>query len=521
MNPSPRLRRAAKIFEAGEGTISLPAAMKAAGYPEEEQKNRTLQQRLRRYHIKAFPPAPPAAAIDPPPAASVAVRKAARIFEACEATISIPAAMKAAGYSAEEQKNPTLQQRVRRYRIKAFPPDPPAPPVTSPSAPPVTVGGDNMSFVSALTTSPPRAGASRAAAAGKPSWTRKKPPPPSNVVTRSAKRKKPRTPALPTAACVQSTSQLAAGKRNWATLEAGFMQDKMTEKKRRRSSSQKRADDAKLVLQWEKEKEARKMATLVVNECRKLPKGHPKKQSTQTIVDTVNKKFGTSLHRRTIDRCVNNGLIGESAALVKRGSSGHFDDNIYQALLGSYTTFLKLEQADTNTQSKNKAMEKRFEACVTAAGYNISVPDLVARMRRDSAPDFETGKANKAEQQRVLPTYLDALDKHNKLCCDILSENGFDSSHLRRSAPPVRQAEVARLAAAPTAPLHRAADPPADGAREDEAAARQAAQFDALFTGDRFERFLEDIRRGLVPRRKMENIQHAINTRRLQEAGNK
>jgi hypothetical protein len=273
-------------------------------------------------------------------------------------------------------------------------------------------------------------------------------------------------------------------------------------------------------MQWEKEKEARKMATFVVNESRKLHNGHPQKQSTQTIVDTVNKKFGTSLHRRTIDRCVNNGLIGESAALIKRGSSGNFDDNIYQALLGSYTTFLKLEQADTNTQSKNKAMERRFEACVTAAGYNISVQDLVARMRRDSAPDFETGKANKQEQQRVLTTYLDALDKHNKLCCDILSENGFDSSHLRRSAPPVREAEVATLAAVPTAPLPRTANPPADRAREDETAL-QSALWGAAFPGDSFERFVEAIRRGLVPRSTMENIQQAIRQRRLEEAANR
>ena len=50
-----KMRLAAKVFWAGEGTISVTQAMGLAKYTADEIKNRSLQQRVRRAVDKVIP----------------------------------------------------------------------------------------------------------------------------------------------------------------------------------------------------------------------------------------------------------------------------------------------------------------------------------------------------------------------------------------------------------------------------------------------------------------------------------
>jgi hypothetical protein len=216
------------------------------------------------------------------------VRRAAKVHIALEDTASIPVAMKYAGFTTPEQQNRSLQQRVRRYEQKVNKDAGviPVPQVKDPSA---SLG--SLSTITRYNKIPPRL----------------KDPPPS-------------TPMLPQSIADQLYSiadQLKGSKRSLDLTEMLAGNPAEVVKKTRRTKAQKQSDDAMEALRAQKETEGMKLATRLLSESRKLPKGDPNKKSTQEIVNSCNKRFGSTLNRQTLERYVRNDLIG--VPLLKRG----------------------------------------------------------------------------------------------------------------------------------------------------------------------------------------------------------
>jgi hypothetical protein len=175
--------------------------------------------------------------------------------------------------------------------------------------------------------------------------------------------------------------------------------------------------------------------------------GAMNRKSIAVIVRGVNATHDTNLAVSTVTRYVQNGWIGESP--LKRGPVGDFPKPIYKALKGSYFTYLKLEQANGKKQSSIKDLAKLVNATVNKAGHARTRDHLTRKLQRDTADEFEVGKANVVEQRRVMWTNSYNLDIwfstwHNTLIelgfarvptesdTDIVGELAFEDDQLRR-----------------------------------------------------------------------------------------
>ena len=121
-----------------------------------------------------------------------------------------------------------------------------------------------------------------------------------------------------------------------------------------------------------------------------------------TIVREVNALYGSYLNNKTISRYVRAGLVGVSP--LKQGPVGDFPKPIYDALKGAYSTYLKLEQAESIKQSHTGKLTKKVNKCVNKAGFQKTRDDLARKLKRDTAHEFEAGKGNVQESRRVMWT---------------------------------------------------------------------------------------------------------------------
>ena len=110
---------------------------------------------------------------------------------------------------------------------------------------------------------------------------------------------------------------------------------------------------------------------------------------------------------------------------LKRGPTGDIPKHIYKALMGSYTTYLKLEQAASKKQSTIKQMSRLVNATVNAAGHSKKWDDLTRKLQKDTANHFEVGKANVVEQRRIMWTTSYNLDVWFSTWKDTLINLGF------------------------------------------------------------------------------------------------
>lgn len=177
-------------------------------------------------------------------------------------------------------------------------------------------------------------------------------------------------------------------------------------KKRRNSSKIVHAVLSRKAAAKDANKKAMKYATQLVSKQADLPK--KERKSTVAIVRDANKQFSSDINSKTVGRYVREGLIGVSP--LKPGPTGHFPKRIYDALCGSYTTFLKLEQAESKKQSNTKKLSMLVNATVNKAGFNETRDDLARKLKRDTAHMFEAGKANIQEARRVQWTTKYNLD---------------------------------------------------------------------------------------------------------------
>jgi hypothetical protein len=169
--------------------------------------------------------------------------------------------------------------------------------------------------------------------------------------------------------------------------------------KTRRSVKEVQRFNAKANAAKERKKQAMKVATLRIKRSLELASEHAEKKSIRVIVDEVNQVYGTSINAQTAARYVRKGLVGTSP--LKTGPVGDFPKVIYNALIGAYATYLKLEQAGNKKQSTINQLVKLVNATVNAGGFNKTDDNLTRKLRTDTAGEFEIGKANTVEQRRL------------------------------------------------------------------------------------------------------------------------
>jgi hypothetical protein len=170
-------------------------------------------------------------------------------------------------------------------------------------------------------------------------------------------------------------------------------------KKGRRTSKQLQKLNAELAASKERNRKAMKVATKIIKDQQLLDPKDPTRKSINEIVNTTNTRFNSSINAKTAGRYVRQGLVGQSP--LKRGPVGHFPKPVYSALMGAYSTYLKLEQAHSKKQSGTKQMSKLVNATVNSAGFEKTRDDLTRKLQRDTADQFEVGKANITEARRV------------------------------------------------------------------------------------------------------------------------
>ena len=180
-------------------------------------------------------------------------------------------------------------------------------------------------------------------------------------------------------------------------------------KKSRRSPKELQRHQAMVVMQTQKDKHAMKQATMLIHRNQQLEKGDPTRRSIESIVKEVNERMDSSISSRTAGRYVRQGLINVSP--LKRGPDGHIPKQVYTALKGAFSTYLKLEQAESKKQSTVKELAKVVNACVNKGGHSKTRDDLVRKLRKDTAHHFSVGKANVQEARRVRWTTSYNLNK--------------------------------------------------------------------------------------------------------------
>lgn len=310
------------------------------------------------------------------------VRLAAGIVAGSEGTVKIVEAMRLAGFGTPERKTMRLCQQVRRRAAKMSIVDS----SKQGKNPPLQVNLNSQSSnVSTLTA------------------------------TLEEEASTPNSNGIPAVEAVGAGNSQVGRKAGYKTPIKG--------KPTRRTSRELQRYNAGLIVSRNQEKEAMKQATLKTHRNNQLPKNHPGRKSIRVIVAETNSAMNTNISAKTVGDYVRKNLIGISP--LKRGPTGALSARIYRSLKGAFVTYLKLEQAESKKQSTTKQMARLVNACVNKAGHNKTRDDLTRKLKKDTANEFDLGKANVVEQRRLMWTTAYNLDIWFDTFKQTLIELGF------------------------------------------------------------------------------------------------
>ena len=339
------------------------------------------------------------------------VAEAAGIVAASHKKVGIRQAMALVGFSEEERQKGAIYQRVRRKAMTLEVVEQGTPPTNE-----VAVDA-TASQVSALSSD--EAGNRRSRSA---------------VSTGSIRRVRRRimnedgeepntSPATTNCSSNQAPSSSSGAEGSTSTLSSVS-----TSKKQRRSPKEVQRANAMVIAQTQKDKEAMKQATVLIKRNNDLPMNDPNRLTMVDIVASVNNRTGVNINVKTASRYVRNGMINCSP--LKRGPTGHLPKRIYTALKGAFTTYLKLEQSESKKQSTIKEMSKLVNSCVNKGGFMKTRDDLARKLKKDTADQFQLGKANVQEQRRIAWTTHYNLDVWFSTWKETLVELGFARERL-------------------------------------------------------------------------------------------
>ena len=359
------------------------------------------------------------------PAIETMLELASGIVAASQGKVGVTKAMELMGFKSDHHKNTTFYQRIRRRaaKLSVVEKTPPIP------AAEVNMGGSG-SQVSALTLDEHNPNCRRCSVSAKERSSR--------AVRRRIMQETPPATIRREGETTASSNSSSAVTTN--TTSDKSVTSKETDSKKSRCTSQElQHKNAILVIKSQREKEAMKQATQLIKANNELPKGDPNRTTNRLIIEKVNERMNSNISESTASRYVRKGLINMSP--LKRGPVGPFPKRIYNALKGAFSTYLKLEQAQSKKQSTLKQMSKLVNACVNKAGHNKTRDDLTRKLKKDTADQFMVGKANVVEARHLMWTTHYNIDKWFDTWKETLLELGF-AREKRDDDPPETEGEI-------------------------------------------------------------------------------
>lgn len=197
----------------------------------------------------------------------------------------------------------------------------------------------------------------------------------------------------------------------------------VTQKKHRSTSKQVQMKHAVKASAGRRNKIAMKQITVLIVRNKSIPAGHSNKRTIVEIVNETNERLESNVSAKTAAQYVREGWIGKSP--LRRGPIGQFEKRVWVALKGAYVTYLKLEQAASKKQSSIKAMSLLVNGCVNKAGFTKVRDDLTRKLKKETADQFDVGKANVVEQRRLMWTTSYNLEVWFNTWSNTLIDLGF------------------------------------------------------------------------------------------------
>lgn len=218
--------------------------------------------------------------------------------------------------------------------------------------------------------------------------------------------------------CAANPRALESVKR---VLEPGSASSS-AEKRTRKTPKQKQAEDAKKLRASKLRSKALKMATVQIQQQKTKTSGSPVKPNAH-IVRSVNEALGSNIAPSTVNRYIQNNMIGVSP--MKRGPAPDIPSDIWKALKAAFTSYIKLEQAHSKQQSTVKTLSLRVNTLLNKFGYNKSGEDTTRKLRKETADEFSVDKTNMVEMRRLLWTTYGNLNLWYTTWKETLLELGF------------------------------------------------------------------------------------------------
>jgi len=209
---------------------------------------------------------------------------------------------------------------------------------------------------------------------------------------------------------VAAVEDVNALKRTFAVLGDGS-----AKKKSRRTPKQKYDADAESIRNYNKEKQAIKMATQEIDFMKKNPGLN--KLSQIKVVERINNHLGTNISSKTVSQMVREGRINVSP--LKRGPAGHFPKVQWLAMCTAFVTFVKLEQANSKKQSSLNELTKKVNVMANAAkkGSQKRGMTLHQSSRRQHRINLTSitaiNKRQDASFGQLMPTYKHGITSGN------------------------------------------------------------------------------------------------------------
>ena len=129
--------------------------------------------------------------------------------------------------------------------------------------------------------------------------------------------------------------------------------------------------------------------------------------SAQKVVDEVNKKYGTTLSRKTISDYVKNDMIGTSP--VKKGSTHIIPNDVFQLLLIAYESYIRINQLNSTTFTCGR---KSLTTIVNTITNNLYCSHfLFNKLLAESAVDFIAAVVSPVEERQLRWTMWSNLNQ--------------------------------------------------------------------------------------------------------------
>ena len=146
------------------------------------------------------------------------------------------------------------------------------------------------------------------------------------------------------------------------------------------------------------EKEAFKQATILYASQKKKAGG---RWSAKRCADHVNENFGANVTEDKIRRYVNNGKVGESPATMGPSKPNGIPEHIYKLVAGAFTSYVGIQQANGEKVTRKDLIHQVNDVVKVVSLGSAHSPKLLDRLLPTTATNLQGGYEKKAEDRRI------------------------------------------------------------------------------------------------------------------------